>query len=127
MWSPSRPPPRFSTLVLFFFHPSLSIRFPNTKTLNFPVGHVLNDHAHSKRGYKRVGVAEGGKFIVRPKNWSGLPAAEEAEAEREVPAASLSDVELSAGDSVDIPPGLMHSAWVVGDEGVVFIMGDEEG
>jgi hypothetical protein len=27
---------------------------------------------------------------------------------------------------VDIPPGLLHAAWVVGDEAVVFIMGDEE-
>ena len=97
--------------------------FPKTKTLNFKVGHVLKDHAHNKKGYKRVGVAEGGKFIVRPKAWSGA-AAEEAEAA--APAASLSDVELSPGDSLDIPPGLVHSAWVVGDEDVVFIMGDEE-
>ena len=50
----------------------------------------------------------------------------QAEAEADVPVASLSDVELSPGDSVDIPPGLVHSAWVVGDEGIVFIMGDEE-
>ena len=76
-------------------------------------------------GYKRVGVAEGGgKFVVRPKSWGTGPAA--AEAEADVPVASLSDVELSPGDSVDIPPGLVHSAWVVGDEGIVFIMGDEE-
>lgn len=65
----------------------------------------------------------GGKFIIRPKAWTG-PAA--AEAEAGTPAASLSDVELSVGDSVDIPPGLVHSAWVVGDEGIVFVMGDEE-
>ena len=85
----------------------------------------LKDHAHNKKGYKRVGVAEGGgKFVVRPKSWGTGPAA--AEAEADVPVASLSDVELSPGDSVDIPPGLVHSAWVVGDEGIVFIMGDEE-
>lgn len=61
--------------------------------------------------------------MIRPKGWSG-EGAEEAEAQ--VPAALLSDVELSVGDSVDIPPGLVHSAWVIGDEGIVFIMGDEE-
>ena len=98
--------------------------FPRTKARKLAAGHALKDHAHSKKGYKRVGVAEGGgKFVIRPKSWSG-PAATDAEAE--VPAASLSDVELSPGDSVDIPPGLVHSAWVVGDEGIVFVMGDEE-
>ena len=97
--------------------------FPRTKTLNFPAGHALKDHSHNKRGYKRVGVAQGGKFMIRPKSWSG-EGAEEAEAE--VPLASMNDVELSVGDHVDIPPGLVHSAWVVGDEGVVFIMGDED-
>ena len=70
-----------------------------------------------------MGVAEGGKFLIRPKAWSG-DAAEASEAA--VRAASLSDIELSPGDSVDIPPGLVHSAWVVGDEGIVFIMGDVE-
>jgi len=38
----------------------------------------------------------------------------------------MSDIELSHGDCVDIPPGLVHSAWVVGDQGIVFVMGDEE-
>jgi hypothetical protein len=111
-----------------FPHRSFSLdkknSFPRTKTLNFKVGHVLKDHAHKKRGYKRVGIAEGGKFIIRPKGWSGAAAAERAEAA--ATSASLSDVELSPGDAVDIPPGLLHAAWVVGDEAVVFIMGDEE-
>lgn len=98
--------------------------------LNFPAGHALKDHAHNKKGNKRVGIAAGGKFCIRPrpsssssaKAGAGGGAAGAAGGDESSPSASLSDVELSPGDSVDIPPGLMHCAWVVGDEGDFFFL-----
>ena len=77
--------------------------FPIVKTVTFPPGHVLREHAHG-RPVKRLGVAAGA-FVI------------------EVSATGQA-ARLGPGDWVDLPGGLLHSAWVEGDASVVLVMGD---